>query len=370
MDIDELHINLNLSYKIGFYTAAIGASLYFASCAISLYLGRIFCKIAKLPPDMNPMEENLTSRHKRNKSSITTNSIISEKPKSMVPIPKRISEASAETLNCQPTIPFPETENKSSVLHNNFAPCSHDARQNLPSRRSQTPFSNQYSKSLKRSSCYKSFPKRPTYFEITEPNGDYCLNGESQTKSPSQLQSDKWHNIDALVKKHRNIRSTTLKKAKSYYEPIEQRHEPSYEHPNPLQANPHHASPLSPSLKKTSSHVQDIDCPNDDEPFSYIGTDSADIGDASLDSKAREVDLNSLKLSPRYGDLGPDKSPVSVGRIGIRQVSSGNDYILGNWNSRGKYGRLEENGKVLEEDRDTCRPSFARPRKFSGKLLF
>ncbi|KAK2779496.1 hypothetical protein FQN52_002429 [Onygenales sp. PD_12] len=48
------------------------AGLHLASLIISLYLAVIFRKISKLPPDMNPLEDNLTSRaHKRTKSEIT-----------------------------------------------------------------------------------------------------------------------------------------------------------------------------------------------------------------------------------------------------------------------------------------------------------
>ncbi|EEP81560.1 predicted protein [Uncinocarpus reesii 1704] len=45
--------------------------LHLISLALDLYLAVIFRKISKLPPDMNPLEDNLTSRsHKRSKSEI------------------------------------------------------------------------------------------------------------------------------------------------------------------------------------------------------------------------------------------------------------------------------------------------------------
>lgn len=56
-------------------TATSVAGLHCASLFLDLYLVLIFRKIARLPPDMNPLEENLTSRrkmkHKHKNSSIS-----------------------------------------------------------------------------------------------------------------------------------------------------------------------------------------------------------------------------------------------------------------------------------------------------------
>ena len=68
-----------------FLLSVIDGSLHSISLVISIYLTIVFRKIAKLPPDANPLEDNLTSRtHKRNKSSV---------------IDKRISEATTATAN-------------------------------------------------------------------------------------------------------------------------------------------------------------------------------------------------------------------------------------------------------------------------------
>ncbi|KAL8830533.1 MAG: hypothetical protein Q9191_001380 [Dirinaria sp. TL-2023a] len=65
------------TYKIFYATfllSVVDGSLHLCSLIISIYLATIFRKISKLPPDMNPLEDNLTSRvHKRNKSSIVDN---------------------------------------------------------------------------------------------------------------------------------------------------------------------------------------------------------------------------------------------------------------------------------------------------------
>jgi hypothetical protein len=55
-----------------FILNAVEGSLILVSMMLNIYMAITFRKIAKLPPDMNPLEENLTSRfgHKRNKSSM------------------------------------------------------------------------------------------------------------------------------------------------------------------------------------------------------------------------------------------------------------------------------------------------------------
>lgn len=63
-----------MSYKIiyAFFLISVTLSgLLFVSLVLGVYLGLLFRKIAKLPPDMNPLEPNLTARpHKRNKSEL------------------------------------------------------------------------------------------------------------------------------------------------------------------------------------------------------------------------------------------------------------------------------------------------------------
>lgn len=60
-----------LSYKIIhalFLLSCIEGGILLVSLFLDIYLGIKFKQIARLPPDLNPLEPNLTSRHKRNKS--------------------------------------------------------------------------------------------------------------------------------------------------------------------------------------------------------------------------------------------------------------------------------------------------------------
>lgn len=109
--------------KIVFSTFTVSLTngcMHLVSLIISIYLGVIFRKISQLPPDMNPLEDNLTSRHKRNKSSLFDN---------------RMSQATTATANSQTnskaedplispprTVPFMHTRNSS---HDNITNVSH-----------------------------------------------------------------------------------------------------------------------------------------------------------------------------------------------------------------------------------------------------
>ncbi|KAF1939794.1 hypothetical protein EJ02DRAFT_436076 [Clathrospora elynae] len=61
--------------KTTWLTAVAVAGLHLLSAVLDLYLATVFRKISKLPPDMNPLEDNLTSRrkmkHKHKNSSIS-----------------------------------------------------------------------------------------------------------------------------------------------------------------------------------------------------------------------------------------------------------------------------------------------------------
>lgn len=71
--------------SVTWIAAAVMAGLHLVSIGIDIYLVMMFRKIAKLPPDMNPLEDNLTSRraakhqYKNSEASISTASM-SQKP--------------------------------------------------------------------------------------------------------------------------------------------------------------------------------------------------------------------------------------------------------------------------------------------------
>ncbi|MCJ1386704.1 hypothetical protein MMC17_009830 [Xylographa soralifera] len=96
------------TFKIIFSTfllSVVGGALLLVSLCISVYLAVMFRKIAKLPPDMNPLEDNLTSRHKRNKSSISA---------PLIEVTNREKHLSAPLMDSPRAVPFLHTRTESS----------------------------------------------------------------------------------------------------------------------------------------------------------------------------------------------------------------------------------------------------------------
>lgn len=160
------------------YYGLIGAGgLHLISLAISLWLGFMFRRISKMPPDMNPLESNLTSRaHKRNKSSIATTSTYSDSEKPLESQPY-------DDLSRPPSIPFMHTrrDSQSSIG-------TRDSRADLPSRQYQITPSNRSSatsQELKRMSAPPATSKHGSYMEI--PLGESSVS----TSRPSSVYSSR-----------------------------------------------------------------------------------------------------------------------------------------------------------------------------------
>lgn len=99
----------NLIFMMLWLLGTVMAGLHFISLTFDLYLVVIFRRIARLPPDMNPLEDNLTSRSKKNKhkykDSDATLAIADTFDK------KRLSDMSQSTL----TVSHPSPDRGSKV---------------------------------------------------------------------------------------------------------------------------------------------------------------------------------------------------------------------------------------------------------------
>ena len=94
-----------------FLASVVNGSIHLVSLVIDIYLALIFRKISSLPPDMNPLEDNLTSRHKRNKSSLLDNR--SSQATTSTRSPDRDSRASDPLISPPRNVPFMHTRNDS-----------------------------------------------------------------------------------------------------------------------------------------------------------------------------------------------------------------------------------------------------------------
>ncbi|KAL8946907.1 MAG: hypothetical protein Q9222_006752, partial [Ikaeria aurantiellina] len=122
---------INATYLI----SVVSGSLHAVSLIISVYLTVLFRKISRLPPDMNPLEDNLTSRHKRNKSEMIDNRTSQA---STAATSKRDSRAEEPLIPPARSVPFMHTRNESSVDLNKVP------RPHFSPRSSYTNASNPY----------------------------------------------------------------------------------------------------------------------------------------------------------------------------------------------------------------------------------
>ncbi|KAJ0115394.1 hypothetical protein J7T55_012673 [Diaporthe amygdali] len=113
-----------------YYTLVGGGALHFLSLCISLWLALKFRQIVRMPPDCNPLEDNLTSRqHKRNKSSMATaTTFVTENEKRLsTPLDgRRYSGIPDDDLSRPPSIPFHATR---SSPRSSFGSADFPARQ-------------------------------------------------------------------------------------------------------------------------------------------------------------------------------------------------------------------------------------------------
>ncbi|KAG4435685.1 hypothetical protein IFR05_008820 [Cadophora sp. M221] len=400
---------IDIFSKVVFYLAAVGGGLHLISLAISLYLAVTFRKITKLPPDMNPLEDNLTTRHKRNKSSVSTaiSSTYSEKRISHPLESKRASGAAYEDLSRPPTIPFFHTRTQSSTsvsTYKSTPPQSRDSRVDLPSRQYHAVPSNRsslHADQLKRNSIPgqgnqytppPSPPKRASYTQEIHLPHSQASNSSVRSSTTRPLSStvgvsSPWFGNDSIGKAR--TRSSPAKKAQ--YQPLHQRYDSeenisidvatdygsSYDHPNPLEANP--PTPRHGPNSRYGEPLSDIgrnSYARNSNGGSSLGMDmdaSGDIADITSPAleRAKERDLIQKDIAfkaKHYGELKPGTPPIMIGGGSQRQVSSGNDFGAGIGGFR-VLDRRDVSGKIAEEGRggnDGGKGWGTRFRKVSG----
>ena len=371
-----------------YYLAVVGASLFLVSLGISAYLTYTFRKITKLPPDCNPLEDNLTSRHKHKTSTVSMATMTSDRL-SMPLESKRSSGAVYEELGRPPTLPFLHTRSNSShnsfTTHKSSAAGARDSPLSYPERRYQinthSPRSS-ISHQQKRDSFYgnsSSPTKRDFYSEV--PLSD--LSSPRSSRNMGNV-GEGWYTSDSLTILH----SRSSPKKNGAYQAIEihdSQDEPSLEptvisewisdpgrsslNPGPHAATNEDINPLAINPPTPRHELINI---SRDSPLSEISNNrnSSDIGDRARASSTYSRDTYEKPTSKHeefkarfYGELKPGTPPLLVGKN--RQVSSGNDYV--DLNGARGFSR-DVSGKVAEEGRGGLegRGWSARFRKASG----
>ncbi|KAF4907419.1 hypothetical protein CGCVW01_v012519 [Colletotrichum viniferum] len=381
------------------YTFIGAGGLHLISFCISAWLGFMFRKITQMPPDMNPLEDHLTSRakHKRNKSSVATS--VSDEGEKRLSTPleeRRRSGAPYQDLSRPPSIPFQRTRAGSDLSNR-----TRDSHAHLPSRQYQIPLGNSPRNSAiaseyNRMSIPRSSP-RGSYTEVPlhDTNNPRSSLSSGVISSPTQARNagkftETWFATDSLIsrtqKRNRamDVAVAAEKKLSSDkgYEALGHRYNvedsdsendendlagSDFEndlgtpHPNPLASNPHPANARAKTsfLPPRNSALSEVNL------NSRQVSGSNDIADARLSALAGQpwprnrdssIQPESDFYSKPYGELKAATPPVMVGNN--RQVSSGNDYD--NQPYSFTYGRRNVSGKVAEEGLAGSKNGYSR----------
>lgn len=372
-----------------YYTVIGTGALHIVSMLVSLWLGRTFQRIAQMPPDMNPLEDNLTARpswHKRNKSAVSTSTTDDEKRLSTPHSSHYRSGLSYESIPSPNTIPFMHTRTGSRGTL-----ASRDSQQlNLPQRQYQIAASNSPRNSAasglsSRMSVPRTSARDSGYSEISlkdvnSSRGELVSNhAAARDRAPKFTET--WMPTDSLISRtnQRNremAASETGRMARSSqsYSAIGQRynaddsdsdyeddepstaHDNNENHPNPLRSHPPAVTeaprsdqyrpyrPWTASKLSANSALSEISHNGRSVP------ESKDLADRSLWENKPDL-APPGKLNPdnfysrAYGDLRSATPPVLIGNNN-RKISSGNDYSRP---AQGGVERRRVSGKVAEE---------------------
>ncbi|KAA6408667.1 MAG: hypothetical protein FRX48_07749 [Lasallia pustulata] len=335
------------TYKIvlsTFVLSVVDGSFHLLSLFVSIYLTVIFRKISKLPPDMNPLEENLTSRHKRNKSSVSQASTgpINSDPQSQDPL-----------ISPPRTIPFFQTRTESTTSLSNLQsrpPSTVASQVDLPSQLYQHTYSQRSSRAnLNHSPAPSSRTNRATqYIDSRPPSTRPPSTRPQSTRPPSTRPSSSVPEVPT-----RGIRNAPSLLSDNWFvyaspspsppltQPAEFRHlrstprlwleddEEENLMPNPLEMHPP-TPPHEHNMRRQQRTLLPVaDNWNSQARPDLVGRDS--FGSVGLGGKERF-----------YGDM------TGLGKGSSRVVSSGADVMGGD---RSGIRAREVSGKVAEEGR-------------------
>ncbi|KAH7133457.1 hypothetical protein EDB81DRAFT_803969 [Dactylonectria macrodidyma] len=387
---DLMHIFVPAVY----YTFIGAGSLHLVSLSTSLWLGWMFRKISLMPPDMNPLEDNLTARpkHKKAKSSVTTLSTMDMDSRISTPRDsRRMSGLPYNGTERPPSVPFMHTRTGSSTTVESrgsrqyqIVPGSRDSiASQIPGSRGSIA-----SRDTKRASATRSY-RRDTYTEIplNDPSSSRppsSSNRNSQTR-PAKF-TETWVPTDSLISRtnQRNremaaSKTSAQNRGSKSYEALTERyyhgdssddeygdeniqiHNDDDEtlggelRPHPLRLNPMETDratppraktpyfPLGNSLSEVSPNTRRVSASQDiaDEKPAFA------LAKPSPRNRQSSIQTEESFYSRPYGELQSATPPVMVGNN--RKVSSGNDF-----DSKyvsGAYGRRNVSGKVAEEGR-------------------
>ncbi|KAI9718543.1 MAG: hypothetical protein M1812_003994 [Candelaria pacifica] len=228
-----------------FLCSVVTGGMHLISLFISIYLAIIFKKISNLPPDMNPLEDNLTSRHKKKNSMASQKHMSQATTISSFSGPtdsKRNSRVDEPLISPPRTIPFMHTRAESTESFSNHRPnprSNRNSRSDLhnpvyqqiePKRSSHADSNDENRRSTSTKNSYYTASERPSSFKTSTTTSTRNNNWQVLGTSPEEPQT--------LARANSNVSSLKdweIRRANNDYEPLPQIYD---DVPNPLFSNP------------------------------------------------------------------------------------------------------------------------------------
>ncbi|MCJ1390160.1 hypothetical protein MMC18_003018 [Xylographa bjoerkii] len=298
------------TFKIIFSTfllSVVAGALLLVSLCISVYLAVMFRKIAKLPPDMNPLEDNLTSRHKRNKSSISAPSI---------EVTDREKHLSAPLMDSPRSVPFLHTRTESSETRTSY----------------RRPGNSNRSSKVDLSTYQQPSSNRSSRINLSVPNGAF----------PQQASAIAYQQPTS------NRSSRT-----NFSRPIEPNPQPIAHQADARRSRNRPHSIPSPVDDNWITHPSPTPSPSTSGPPELQHLRSAQQGPATF-SPPKVKKYNFENMTPRPLEMNPPTPPISIhSASGARalQPTSGNTVWYEDTQQRPRHGRGDSFGVVGDKSR-------------------
>ncbi|KAL6881531.1 hypothetical protein J3F83DRAFT_722619 [Trichoderma novae-zelandiae] len=347
-----------------FYTAIGAGSTHLMSLSASAWLGWLFRKISLMPPDMNPLEENLTARplHKRNKSSVSTVTSTGAEPEKPWLESRRNSASVVDGVPERVSVSFmhTRTESRDSGISMGSRISASPERKKAPLRylpRASNPIS--YAQVPSREPEPEPEPRRVPQ-TLSEAFG--IIGTESRPPSAAPRPMKPGQRAPDGVRSHRSsgsksyaalaqpysmggISSDSDEEESTLGDILRKKGRLDGAHPKPLMSNPILPRPLN-TLRGQIDFDAQYDTASDAEPSSWLSRDIED-GEQRPSMRSQRYRDSSIQLDSHFDTRhsgGQGDAPLGSGR----KVSSGNDYGP---NGPAAYERRKASGKIAEEGR-------------------
>ena len=363
-----------------YYGLIATAALHLVSLSNSLWLGMMFRKISLMPPDMNPLEDNLTARpqHKRTTTSSTVfSSIDGEKQRPESYASSKSSSAGTRPASQPSSVPFLHTRTGSNhsgqfwatrgLPRRQYQIVPGNASQNLPNLYAHERLANL---SPARSASDENLQtgtqhRAASHMEVSPSGGALKRHANAWSPTASDLSRSKWHNFGSVVDQRLARQAASSKSYNALAQHCEEENLTGFEygdenlgsgqnfnskmgHPNPLQLHPASLRP---------SHIEGTLAPTAMEPdgtlmeLSANSRCSINAAETAVFRRLRNTDVPRFKDLTQWheGKNGQENSELRLmDSAGMnRKISSGVDYDFNR--SLGIHGRRNFSGAAAEE---------------------